>query len=246
MPEFTSNTKEPFMKQFTFKTGLSLVVVAVLIGSITSSTFSHSCKSHGKTVTLFNGKNFDGWTCDLGGKNPPKMEDVWSVKEGGVLFCKGRPAGVFRTKKEYSNYTLELEWRWPGKGGNNGVLVHCGKPRVLGIWPRSLEVQLHSGNAGDFWDIGTECDVPNEHKRRRGRNVKNLTDDSEKPLGEWNHYKIICKDDTCTVYVNGTLVNQCTNMKDKETGEKLTSGAISLQSEGREIEYRNIKLTPLK
>jgi len=163
------------------------------------------------------------------------MEDVWSVKDG-ILFCKGKPIGYLRTEGEYENYVLTLEWRWPG--GNNGVLVHTSTPNTLKGWPKSIEVQLHTGNAGDLWIIGTELAVENEEARRKGRRHLNLTDDSEKPLGEWNLIEITCKGDEILVKVNGELVNHATNCS-------VHRGAISLQSENAPIEYRNIVLTPL-
>lgn len=83
-----------------------------------------------KSVMLFNGKDLTGWTYHLD-KPDVKMEEVWSVKDG-VLVCKGKPVGYLLTKKnDFENYVLELEWRWPERGGNNGVLVHVTKP---GAW----------------------------------------------------------------------------------------------------------------
>ena len=109
---------------------------------------------------------------------------------------------------------LTLEWRWPGdRGGNNGVLVHASTPGALGVWPKSIEVQLAHQNAGDFWVIGTELDVENEADRVKGRRHLNLTDESEKPLGQWNKYEITCKGDEMIVKVNGELVNHATNCK---------------------------------
>ena len=190
-------------------------------------------------VALFNGKNLEGWTYHLDDANV-KMEEVWSVADG-VLSCKGRPVGYLRTiKGDFHDYVLTLEWRWPPgtAGGNNGVLVHTSTPGALGVWPKSIEVQLAKDNAGDFWVIGTELDVPNEAERKKGRRHLNLTDDSEKPLGEWNTMEITCRGDEVLVKVNGTLVNHATNCN-------VTQGAISLQSEGAPIEYRNILLRPL-
>ena len=102
----------------------------------------------------------------------------------------------------------------------------------------SIEVQLHEGNAGDFWVIGTELDVADEEKRVQGRRHLNLTDGSEKPIGEWNTMEIVCKGDTITVHVNGDLVNEATNCN-------VTEGAICLQSEGAPIEFRKVVLTPI-
>lgn len=193
-----------------------------------------------KPVVLFNGKDLSGWKW-VSRAPGSKMEDVWSV-QNGVLVCKGRPVGYIRTKRnDFSNYRLTLEWRWPkgSRGGNSGVLIHTSQPAALGIWPKSLEVQLAHKNAGDFWVIGTTIRVPDEKKRRKGRRFLNLTDNSEKPIGEWNRMEIIAEGNSVTVKVNGQLVNRGTNCSESK-------GAISLQSEGAEIHFRNIVLTPLK
>jgi hypothetical protein len=102
-----------------------------------------------------------------------------------------------------------------------------------------MEAQLNHLNAGDIWVIGTTCQIENADKRVMGRRHYNLTDDSEKPIGEWNHYEITCKGDEIAIKVNGVLVNHVTKCSQSK-------GAICLQAEGADIEFRNIKLTPLK
>ena len=199
-----------------------------------------------KTVPLFNGKDLTGWTHYLWDREAKKqdtttpMSAVWSV-EDGILVCQGRPTGYIRTVDEYANYKLTIEWRWPEgtTRGNNGVLVHSSTPNALGQWPKSVEVQLAKDNAGDFWVIGTTLEVPDVEKRRKGRRHMNLTDGSEKPAGEWNKMEIVCKGDEIIVRVNGDLVNHATDCN-------VTKGAISLQSEGAMVSFRNIVLTPLE
>jgi hypothetical protein len=197
------------------------------------------------SVALFNGKDLTGWKHYLWDPKA-KAEDtttpmtaVWSV-ENGILICQGRPTGYIRTEKEYSDYRLEVEWRWPEgtPGGNNGVLVHTTTPNALGQWPKSIEVQLAKDNAGDFWVIGTTLEVTDVEKRRMGRRHLNLTDGSEKPLGEWNKMEIEARGDEIKVWVNGTLVNHATKCSE-------TKGAISLQSEGAQAHFRKVALTPL-
>lgn len=204
------------------------------------------CSAQGKTVQLFNGKDLSGWIPYLWDgqakaedKNTPASA-VWSV-EDGILTCVGRPTGYIRTKDEYENYRLNVEWRWPEgtTRGNNGVLVHTTTPNALGQWPKSIEVQLAFGDAGDFWVIGTTLEVPDVEKRRRDRRHLNLTDGSEKPAGEWNRMEIVAKGDEIIVHVNGTLVNHATKVSQ-------TKGAVSLQSEGARIQFRKVELTPLK
>jgi hypothetical protein len=190
---------------------------------------------------LFNGKDLTGWTAVLSDPNV-KADEVWSV-EDGILKCKGKPAGYIRTDRDdYKDYVLTVDWRWPAgtEGGNNGVLIHASKPAALGIWPRSLEVQLFKDNAGDFWVIPDDMtiEIPNQAERQKGRRHLNLTDGAEKPIGEWNTIEITARGGSVTVKVNGDLVNEGKNCSD-------TQGAICLQSEGAPIEYRNIVLRPL-
>lgn len=59
---------------------------------------------------------------------------------------------------------------------------------------------------------------------------------SEKPTGEWNSMVVTCKANTIEVMVNGVLQN-------KATGISETKGHICLQSEGKNIEFRNVYIT---
>lgn len=186
---------------------------------------------------LCNGKDFAGWKLFV----PDPSHDVtktWSTWDG-ILRCEGRPNGYMRTEKDYANYLIHVEWCWPEKGGNNGVLVHMSGPDM--VWPKSLECQLQSGSAGDFWEIGgiEFREHASQSERVKGRRVVKLKASSEKPLGRWNNYDIICKDDWVVVLVNGVLQNVATKCS-------VTSGKICLQSEGTPIAYRNIYIEPLE
>jgi hypothetical protein len=193
----------------------------------------------GEALTLFDGQSLEGWSGVL--SDPAaKATDVWSVADG-VLVCKGKPPGYLKSDRDdFHDYLLTLQWRFPAgsKGGNSGVLVHATTPGALGIWPKSLEAQLNHQNAGDIWVIGTTCEIDNAAERVKGRRHFNLTDDSEKPIGEWNDYEIECAGDTLTIKVNGVLVNRVTKCS-------ASRGAICLQSEGAEIHFRNIEVRPL-
>ncbi|MEM9185205.1 MAG: DUF1080 domain-containing protein [Planctomycetota bacterium] len=208
-----------------------LLPLALCLGTLPPAS-SHA----GEPLRLFNGVDFTGWTYDLT-EQGVAMSDVWSVARG-VVRCAGRPLGYLRTEAEYGDYRLTLEWRWPAKPGNNGVLIHASTPRTLGIWPKSVEVQLANQHAGDFWVIGTQIDAPNEPADPKNRRHARLIDGVERPLGEWNTMTILCEGASVVVWVNGRL----TNMSGNATAAR---GAICLQSEGAPIEYRNVVLTPL-
>lgn len=189
------------------------------------------------STALFNGQNLYGWTYHLADQKV-RPGDVWSVKDN-VLRCTGKPTGYLLTKRnDFDNYVLTLEWRWPEKGGNNGVLVHVTTPNELGVWPKSLEVQLQSGDAGELWVIGTTLQVQNPATHVDDRRHKNIIRGAEKPLGEWNMTEITCVDDEIDVKVNGYLVNAATKLSQRR-------GAIGLQSEGTPIEFRKISLQPV-
>ena len=222
--------------------------LSVLLATPALSQSPEELLSLDQEQELFNGKDLKGWIF-FSKDEDAVVEDVWSVSDG-ILKCKGRPAGYLQTRQWYRDYELELQWRWSGKkGGNNGVLVHATTPVMFFGWPQSLEVQLRSGNAGDFWVIGKQVDIRvedeetrrvepvagNQHKHRR---IKRLEGSPEKPIGEWNTMRIICDDDTITVFVNDEKVNQGTNCT-------VNQGGIALQSEGTPAEFRNIRIKPL-
>lgn len=206
-----------------------------------------------KAIPLFNGKNLEGWHADVpAADDNPDLDPSFIVRDG-KLVSLGKPLGHLITDKVYSDYRLELAYRFADKPGNCGVLVHASKPRALyGMFPASIEVQMFHQNAGDFWCIAENIEVPEMEKRRpKGKNQKwggekgdarrilNLTDGSEKPVGEWNSMKIECVGDEIKVWVNGDFVNHGNNC----TAEK---GQIALQAEGVEVEFKGLILTPLK
>jgi len=189
-------------------------------------------------VDLFNGRDFTGWKLHVD-EQGVEAKDVWSVNNG-VINCKGVPNGYMRTQGRYKNYVLHVEWRWVGEPTNSGVLLHSsGRDKV---WPRAIEAQLKAGNAGDFVLIeGTGITVDGKDWRNVKEQyvgVPKKEASSEKPSGQWNAYDIICKRDEIALYVNGELQNKGTRATE-------TSGWICLQSEGSEIEFRNIYVKPI-
>lgn len=204
-------------------------------------------------IKLFNGKDLAGWHVDVPKADKNKSIAPSFIVRDGRLVSLGTPRGHLITDKSYENYRLEVEYRFAGKPGNCGVLVHSSTPRALyKMFPASIEVQMHHQNAGDFWCIAENIEVPNMKERRPhkegqkfggqngdARRILNLTDDSEKPVGEWNKMKIECLGDEVKVWVNGDLVNHGTKCT-------VSKGQIALQAEGSEVELKGLLLTPLK
>jgi len=197
---------------------------------------------------LFDGKDLKGWHVDVPALDTnPRGRNPFIVRNG-MLVSLGEPQGHIITDSTYRNYRLEVEYRFPGKPGNSGVLVHASTPRALyKMFPKSIEVQMESGNAGDFWCILEDIRVPDMERRRgpranwgttedKARRIVNLTDNSEKPVGQWNTMVIEAVGRSIRVWVDGDLVND---------GSDATAdhGRIALQSEGSEVEFRKLSLT---
>lgn len=227
---------------------LHVSVLAIAIGSINSVLNAADISG----FSLFNGKDLSGWHADVPAKDKDPGVKPSFIVRNGMLVSMGEPGGHLITDKQYSNFVLQVEYRFPKKGGNCGVLVHASKPRALyDMFPQSIEVQMMSGQAGDFWCIQESINVPDMERRRPrspgqkfgggpndARRILNLTDNSEKPLGEWNQMRIECKDREIKVWVNGDLVNHGTECTTSQ-------GQIALQAEGTEVEFRKVWLTLL-
>lgn len=225
------------------------VFIAIAVCSASSSAFAQQPPAESRS--LFNGQDLAGWHADVPEMdNNPDAQSPFIVRDG-KLVSLGDPRGHLITDDEFENYRLEVEYRFAGKPGNCGVLVHTSTPRALyDMFPQSIEVQLESGNAGDFWCIQEDITVPDMEKRRgpkenwgidgdKARRILNLTDDSERLVGQWNTMVIECQNDEIKVWVNGELVNHGTNCT-------ATKGKIALQAEGSEVEFRKIDLVPLE
>jgi 3-keto-disaccharide hydrolase len=222
----------------------------IIVSIVALASLSCQSLSQRHSVSLFNGTDLSGWHADV-----PKMDNNSNVKSpfvtrGDMLVSLGTPGGHLITDAVYQNFRLDIEYRFAGKPGNCGVLVYASTPRALyGMFPKSLEVQMLNQNAGDFWCIVEDVTVPDMEARRGPRDkwgitegterrIKNLTDGSENPVGQWNTMVIECLGNALKVWVNGDLVNHGTDC----TADK---GQIAIQAEGSEVEFRKLQLTPI-
>jgi len=206
--------------------------------AVASAAPAHEGHEH-----VFSGKNLSGWKW-FSVEPGTKMDEVWSVKDG-LLVCKGEPYGYLYTTKDYKNFHMSLMWRWaPGKeAGNSGVLLRiASEPKWL---PKCIEAQLKSESAGDVWAFA-DAEVEGPEDRFKAVSHELLGDfvgvaaakNAENKPGEWNQYDITVKGGKMTLKINGQLVNQV-------TGLKAVAGPIGLQSEGAEIHFKDIVVTPI-
>ena len=187
-----------------------------------------------KKQSLFNGKDLKGWTIYV--KDNAVSQGKFFYVKNGVIETIGIPMGYLRTKKEYSNYHLHVEWCYPEKPTNSGVFVHTNGSDQ--IWPLHYQCQLKDGFAGDFivnaeGEKATVGDSIYAGTEKIKPIAAKIHPSNEKKAGEWNSYDITCKGNTVEVIVNGLLQNKAVNCS-------MTKGSIGLQAEGSKIQFRNI------
>lgn len=201
-----------------------------ILAALAAAFMAVSCCGDCAKTQLFNGKDLTGWVCVVDSRSDVPADKIFGVGDGCIRIA-GNPFGYMRTDRQYDDYKLHVEWRWPAEAANSGIFqrVQDGDK----VWPDAIECQLCAGKAGDFVMLGgakiDEVECVGEFP------VKDRNGDFEKPAGEWNEADIVCVGNTITVYINGKLQNKCTGRNSK--------GYIALQSEGGPVEFRNVYLT---
>jgi hypothetical protein len=193
------------------------------------------CPKKASTIELFNGSNFDGWTFCMRGDTP--FAQTWSVSDG-VIHCTGQPYGYARTTQSYHDYQLTVVWRFvkvAKHADNTGIFVHTQPPD--NVWPVCVECQGEFHHQGDFiLHAGVGCD--GHPAGAKSISLHQMGPPNENPPGEWGTNQIICRGNTIDLLVNGKPMNHL-------TGCNYSSGYIAIQSEGGDIEVRQLALKPL-
>jgi len=185
--------------------------------------------------------------------------ETWTFKEG-LIQCTGRPVGVTRSVKPYTNFELVLQWRHLRSGGNSGVFVWATEEALTNLAPGRLPP---GGIEVQILDHGYTEQYANEQKKRpdwftthgdvfavgksklkpfpplspdgsRSFPRKNLS----KGLGEWNHYYVRCINGEVRLWVNGEEVSGGTAAEPR-------TGYLCLESEGAPLEFKNLRVREL-
>ncbi|MCY1722570.1 DUF1080 domain-containing protein [Prolixibacteraceae bacterium Z1-6] len=194
-------------------------------------------------VSMFNGKDLDGWQGMIAGGNPiaiAKMSDKerkkaqaeadlhlsenWSVKDGKIVFS-GKGHNLVSTKR-YKDFEMIVDWLITKKG-DSGIYLR-GTPQVQ-IWDTSrVEVGAQVGSGGLY----------NNNKD----NVRDPLKVADNPIDEWNTFRITMIGENVTVYLNGELVVD--NVKMDNYWDRsipiFEEGTIELQAHGNELAFRDV------
>ncbi len=219
----------------------SLVLVLICLGYVATRTEAKQLNRPPEGfVALFNGRDLAGWKGLVGSpksrremsreelakaqaKADENMRAHWKVVDGALCF-DGKGHSLC-TAKDYGDFEMLVDWKIE-KGGDSGIYLR-GTPQVQ-IWDtanRSVGAQVGSGGLYN-------------NKKGASKPLK-LAD---KPVGEWNTFRIIMTGEKVTVYLNGVLVVKNVVMENYWERDKpiYPNGQIELQSHGSLLYFRNV------
>ena len=197
-------------------------------------------------TALFNGKNLDGWKGLMKPPldNPIKRaaltpeqraeaqrqadEDIrghWKVENGEIVF-DGKARSLC-TARDYANFEMLVDWKIPAHG-DSGIYLR-GSPQVQ-IWDPFTQPT----KAGS--EVGSGAFYNNQKNPSKPLKV------ADKPIGEWNRFRIVMAGDRANVFLNGELVTRDTVLENywDRTQPMFPSGQLELQNHGDQLWFKNI------
>ncbi len=186
-----------------------------------------------QTINMFPKDYQKAWTrIPIPPTKPAIPVDQWHINaKKGEIMCDGNKGHEWlRFHRELANFDFKVEWRFTPVAGsphyNSGVFFRNNKDGS--IW---YQAQTSQGGGYIF------ADAPVDGKMQRINLQKEMTENRVKPAGEWNAFDIHCVGKTCTLAVNGKVVNTLHLSEDK--------GYVGLEAEGYPITFRKFHLEEL-
>lgn len=194
---------------------------------------------------LFDGSSLDAWR----GFKSDAPSPSWRVLEGQIV-CTGL-GGDLLTRDAFGDFELSLEWS-VDPGGNSGI--------IYGV--RELP------ETSFVWETGPEMQILDNTRHPDGRHPATSaganyalyppSDDVTRPVGAWNHARIVKRGDRVEHWLNGVKVVEydwgSEEWARRVAGSKFASmpnygkfkeGHIAIQDHGDRVAFRNIKIRSL-
>ena len=228
--------------------------------TVTSCATRHSaCCSKPNTLSareqaagwklLFNGNDLTGW-------HNFKSETIragWQVKDGALVCADPKNAGDIVTADQFEWFELELEYNIT-HAGNSGIMYHV-TDAAGSAWGTGPEFQLEDNveakdpqRCGWLYALYQPKDDP-----KTGKPL-----DATKPVGEWNHVRLVISPEKCEHIINGVkyfeyvLGSEDFNARVAKSKfgkmahfAKYNRGSIALQGDHGQVSFRNIKIRPI-
>jgi len=195
-------------------------------------------------VALFNGKDLTGWKGLVGdpvkrakmskeqlaagqATADEKMRAHWSV-QGGVLTFDGHGDSICTTS-DYGDFEMLVDWKIDA-GGDSGIYLR-GSPQVQ-IWDPANKSAAGIGSGGLY---------------NNKKNPDKPSAVADKPIGEWNTFRIRMVGDKVTVWLNDKLVVDNVTMENYWERDKpiYPTGQIELQNHSHPLWFKNIYIRVL-
>jgi len=196
---------------------------------------------------LFDGKTTKGWH-KYKGKD---VGDQWKVVHGALALSHkdGKNGGDIITDDDFDSFELAIDWKVT-KGANSGIMYHVAEiedaPYMTGPEYQILD------NAGH--EDGKHAETSAASCYALYAPSKDVT----KPVGEWNHTRIIIKGSHVEHWLNDVKVVSydlgsddwnkhvaASKFKEWKKFGTIKKGGIDLQDHGDDVAYRNIKIRVL-
>jgi hypothetical protein len=197
-------------------------------------------------VLLFDGTTTAGWH----GYNRSAIPAGWAVKDGALT--RVDKTTDIASDKEYANFDLRFDWKI-APNGNSGLMFHVVES------PKYPE-PFFTGPEFQLLDNLGHPDGKNGKDRWAGANyaLHAPSQDTTKPVGEWNECRLVVHDSHVEHWMNGVKVVEyelwSDDWKARVAASKFKqwpdyglakSGHIVLQEHGAEIAFRNVKIKVL-
>lgn len=187
-----------------------------------------------QSINMFPKNHQEMWTrVAIPPSSPLSSTDEWHINpKTREIVCEGNRGGheFLRFNRELGNFDFKVEWRFTPVPGttkyNSGVFFRNSKDGT--IWHQA---QTSLGGGYIF------AETPVDGKLTRVNLQKQMKENRVKPAGEWNAYDIHCVGGTCTLAVNGKVVNTLQLSVEK--------GYVGLEAEGYQITFRHLRLEQL-
>lgn len=182
-------------------------------------------------VPLFNGRDFTGWRFGDSSAAPKEVPAAWKVADGSVVGV-GDPGAILASQWDYEDFEFEFEWRAADASFDADLYVHGG--RLLEADPIRMAKGLEGGpqetdrgeggyNAGPKGQIGG------------GGTRRKAVPELQRPVGEWNTWRIVAEGDTFSLFCNGQLAWE----NDDHAPRR---GYLGFRVFNGPMEFRNLKL----
>jgi len=186
--------------------------------------------------SLFNGNDLTHWE----GAGKP-AEACWEVQEG-LLTCTGKPGPWLKSKEEYGDFNLRLDYQ-VSDGGNSGVYVRVpadGKHHRQEETepPAGFEVQILDDAAAQYRDLKDYQYSASVY------DIAGAKPHLSKGPGRWNTLEINCLGQHVIVTHNGTVVVDADEEHFPLLKLRSTKGFLGLQNHSTLVKFRNVRIAP--